>query len=72
MINITCLNKLRDKNGIIYGYRIQDKNTGAIKDVSPNQLKNAMALHQCECDNLTLTSDWRLVNTNGKVELHFC
>lgn len=71
MMQITCLEKLRDKNCIIYWYRIMDKMSGERRDVTPNQLKNAIALQQCVCDNLTLTSDWRLMNSNGKIGLNF-
>ena len=71
MLRITCISKLRDKNNIIYGYRIMDIDTKQVKDVTPVQLKNAIALKQCECDNLTLTSDWRLINSNGSVELNW-
>lgn len=61
MITVTCVSKLRDKNGFIYGYKLKDE-MGNIRDIKPDALKNAIASQQCICSNLTLTSDWRLVD----------
>ena len=63
MLQAACIQKFRDKNNQIYGYRIQDS-TGATRDVKPEALKNAIKNKQIYITNLTLTSDNRLVDAN--------
>lgn len=58
---VKCINKFRNKYNQITGYRIQDTH-GNIKDVTPHQLKRAMSTNKIEVINLTLTSDYRLVD----------
>lgn len=65
MIQTKCIQKFRDKNNHIYGYRLQDIN-GKTQDVEPNNLKQAITNKQIHVVNLTLTSDGRLVDTNEK------
>lgn len=62
MIQAKCIQKFRDKNNHIYGYRLQDIN-GKTQDVRPDNLKQAIANKQIHVVNLTLTSDNRLVDT---------
>lgn len=70
MLQLTCVKKLRDKNGFIRGYRLKDM-SGEVRDIRPDALKNAIALQECIVDNLTLTSDWRLVDKSEKFELNW-
>lgn len=65
MIQAKCIQKFRDKNNNIYGYRLQDIN-GQIQDVQSANLKNAIASGQINVVNLTLTKDGRLVDTTEK------
>ena len=63
MLQATCIQKFRDKHNQIYGYRLQDS-TGAVKDVKPESLKNAIRNKQISITNLTLTSDNRLIEAS--------
>lgn len=65
MIQAKCIQKFRDKQNKIYGYRLVDLN-GQTQDVTPENLKRAIANKQINVVNLTLTSDYRLVDTNEK------
>ena len=65
MIQAKCIEKFRDKNGKIYGYRLVDLN-GQTQDVTPDNLKNAIRLGHIHVVNLTLTSDNRLMDTTEK------
>ena len=56
MIQCKCIQKFRDNNGRIYGYRLQDIN-GQTQDVTSTDLKNVIAHKQLEVVNLSLTSD---------------
>lgn len=59
-----CLEKRRDKQGNIIGYRLERVSDKHIDDVTPDQLKSAIRHGQVEVKNLTLTSDNRLVDTS--------
>lgn len=61
MITATCVEKLRDKNGNIKGYILQDNN-GVQMKFSSEQVKQAIFLQQLTVDNLKLTSDGRLID----------
>lgn len=63
-VQSTCIEKFRDKNNIIIGYRLQDKN-GKCLDISSKELKNSIKLNRIHVDNLTLTSDDRLISTES-------
>lgn len=65
MIQAKCVQKFRDKNGKIYGYRLQDLN-GQTQDVKPENLKQAISNNQLHVINLKLTSDNRLVDSSEK------
>ena len=65
MIQAKCIQKFRNKQNQIIGYRLQDLN-GQIQDVTPDNLKNAIKNKQIHIVNLTLTSDNRLVDTTEK------
>ena len=58
---VTCIQKFRDKNNTIIGYRLKDYN-GSIKDVNSKQLKQALMQNKISIDNLQLTSDNRIVD----------
>ena len=61
MLKVKCIQKFRDKNNIIIGYRIMDQN-GNTKDVSSESLKQVIEQGKLEVINLTLTSDNRLID----------
>ena len=61
MLKVKCIQKFRDKNNIIIGYRIIDQN-GNMKDISSESLKQAIKQRKLEVINLTLTSDNRLID----------
>ena len=61
MLKVKCIQKFRDKNNIIIGYRIVDQN-GNMKDVSSESLKQVIQQGRLEVVNLTLTSDNRLID----------
>lgn len=63
MNSYTCINKLRKPNGIIYGYVIKNLGNGSTIEVTPENLKTAITKKAITVDNLTLTSDFRLVNS---------
>lgn len=65
MIQAKCIQKFRDSNGKIYGYRLIDIN-GKTQDVESENLKKAIRNKQIHIVNLTLTSDNRLVDTTEK------
>ena len=65
MIVCKCIEKFKDANGKIYGYKLQDINGGTI-DVVPKELKEAIKSKQVEVINLTLTSDNRLIDNKNK------
>lgn len=65
MIKATCVDKLRDTSGHIICYALQDCN-GWIQDIKSDDLKKMIKSKQIEVDNLTLTSDNRLVTAGVK------
>lgn len=68
MIQYKCIQKFRDNNGRIYGYRLQDIN-GQTQDVTSTDLKNVIAHKQLEVVNLSLTSDGRLIDKKVEKQL---
>ncbi|MBO5390179.1 MAG: hypothetical protein J6A59_18955 [Lachnospiraceae bacterium] len=69
MVQAKCVQKFRDRHGIIYGYTIEDI-YGNRKDVTPDDLKNAILNKQIDIVNLKLTSDNRLINKNTDSQLN--
>ena len=61
MLKAKCIQKFRDKNNIIKGYRLQDER-GNTMDVNPYQLKIAIKQGKIDITNLILTSDNRLID----------
>lgn len=61
MVKATCIEKLRDKNGTIKGYVLQDCN-GVQMKFNSEQVKQAIFLQQLTVTNLKLTSDGRLID----------
>lgn len=68
MIQAKCIQKFRNKQNKIYGYRLQDIN-GQVQDVTPEDLKNAIKNASINVINLTLTSDGRLVDKKPEQQL---
>lgn len=66
-IKCTCIYKFRDKNGNIKGYKLRDCNGKEI-DIESNELKQRISSKQFEVDNLTLTSDNRLLTKTACAE----
>jgi hypothetical protein len=65
VIQAKCIQKFRDKQNRIYGYRLVDLN-GHTQDVKPENLKAAIKNGEINVVNLTLTSDGRLMDTSEK------
>lgn len=61
MLKAKCIEKIRDKNNHIIGYKLIDKNKNEVL-VKSAKLKEAIRLGQLDIINLTLTSDNRLVD----------
>lgn len=68
MIQATCILKFRNKNKRIYGYRLQDLNQQT-QDVTPEDLKRAIASGQINVVNLALTKDGRLIDKTPEKQL---
>lgn len=64
-VKCTCIEKFRDKQGRIKGYRLQDQQ-GKCIDVTPDNLKMAIFGKQFNVINLQLTSDGRLIDKEVK------
>jgi len=60
-VKCTCIEKFRDKQGRIKGYRLRDQQ-GKCIDVTPDNLKMAIFGKQFNVINLQLTSDGRLID----------
>ena len=60
-----CIDKARNKNNQIIGYKLQDQQ-GNIIIVKPEALKSVIRSKKIEIINLTLTSDNRLIDTTPK------
>jgi hypothetical protein len=65
-MEVTCIYKFRDNTGKIIGYKLQDANRN-IQDIGATELKNLIASNKLKVDNLTLTSDGRLMSTTPKI-----
>ena len=65
MIQAKCIEKFRDKQNKIYGYRLVDLN-GQTQDVTPENLKRAIKSGEINIINLMLTSDGRLIDKETK------
>lgn len=65
MIQVKCIEKFRDNQGKIIGYRLMDLNE-QIQDVESENLKAAIRRKEINVINLTLTSDGRLMNSSEK------
>lgn len=63
MIECTCVEKFRNKSGVIIGYRLKDA-TGNLMDFDANDVKNGIRNKEVRIDNLTLTSDDRIIDKN--------
>lgn len=62
MLKATVIQVFRKTNNRIYGYRLQD-DSGRIKDVSAEQLKDAVNKGLIQLNNYKITSDNRLIKT---------
>lgn len=63
-VNATCLSKQRDANGKIIMYRLKLLPSGQERDVLPDELKTRIKEGRVEVDNLALTTDGRLTDSN--------
>lgn len=68
-MKVLCVEKFRDKNGVIKGYRIKYEN-GTVQDVKAEELKANIKSGQIEVVNLTLTVDGKLVDKGQIKEQH--
>lgn len=64
MVQATCLDKYKDNNNVIIGYRIQTDD-GKIGDVTSKELKKAIINKQITVSNLRLTKDNKLVTAKA-------
>ena len=60
-MRLKCVQKIRNKNNTIIGYKIQDSQ-GNIRDISSKDLKQAIVKGTVDVINLKLTSDNRLID----------
>lgn len=68
MVYAKCIEKVRNKNNVIVGYILEDKN-GSRLNIKAEQLKLAIFTNQISVINLKLTKDGKLVdakNTSNK------
>lgn len=61
MLTVRVIRKFHNDKGILIGYRIKDKATGEERDVFKDTLKQFVASGKIAVDNMTLTSDGRLI-----------
>lgn len=66
-VEATCIERARDKNGKIISYVLEDK-TGIQKRFTPQILKQQIFYGLIKVDNLTLTSDGRLIEKSAEQE----
>lgn len=57
---VKCIDRYKDRNSIIKGYLLEDKNGDTLK-VTTEQLKKALYNYKVSCENLKLTSDNRII-----------
>lgn len=57
----TCLERLKNSSGKIYLYKLQNLDTGEIIDITSDKLKESLKDKKLNIDNLTLTSNNRLI-----------
>lgn len=65
MVKCIYIDKFRDNNGNIEGYKLQDENGRQI-DIESKQLKQLIFTNQIAVENLQLTADGRLIDTRDK------
>ena len=61
MIQVKCIEKLRDKNNKIYGYKLQDLNQQT-RNITSGILKDAIRRGEIDVVNLKLTADNKLID----------
>jgi hypothetical protein len=59
-----CIDKIRDRNGNIKGYVLQDMN-GVVARFDAKDVKHAMFLNMLQVDNLKLTKDGKLIDAGN-------
>lgn len=57
-----CISKIRNKHGIIVGYKLRSLKDGAETIVKAEQLKDSMHRQSVEISNLKLTTDGRIID----------
>ena len=67
MLTVKYIQKFRNKQNQIIGYSLQDSQ-GNTKDMTPQQLKQAIQNKQINVINLTLTSDNSLIDRSKKTD----
>lgn len=65
MVYATCIEKFRDKQGRILGYKLQEVGSNKVMPVRPYELKDAIRQNKIKVNNLTLTSDNRLLENKA-------
>lgn len=68
MIKVKCVDRIKDKNGNVVDYLLEDKNKKR-KEMKAKDLKEAIKNKKIEVVNLTLTDDNRLIVKEEKEEI---
>lgn len=64
---ILCINKYRDKNNNITGYRLRESSSGKVIDMTATELKHRLSKGM-KVSNLKLTSDNRVIDSDDYIE----
>lgn len=65
MVKARCIQRFRNKNGAVYGYRIQDMN-GQTMDVTPGQVRESILNNTIEYTNLIMKKDGKIIQVMEK------
>jgi len=68
MVKYKCAKKLKDKSGKIYAYHLVDA-SGNYRVMTSDFLKRSMSDGAIEVINLTLTSDYKLIDSKRRISL---
>lgn len=63
-IKLTCVNKVRNNNNVIQAYQLREVGSGALHELTTDELKNGIRNKRYIVNNLKLTSDGRLIDND--------
>lgn len=61
MLKLKCLEKIRNNNGRIIGYRLEDA-FGTVREIQPKPLKEAIIQGKVEVINLAMSTDGKIID----------